>query len=80
MIKKIENALEDHIESIIAKAELTPEEAKLMRVRLNLPAAGRENSRTRKWTGELSAEKYYSLFRSAEEKIKRFLSAQGAEK
>jgi hypothetical protein len=55
-------------ERMIAKADLTKSEAKLIRAVHGLPSAGR---RTLRWVAGLGVRKYDSLLKSAEEKLER---------
>lgn len=60
-------------EKIIAKAELSKEEAKLIRVIRGLPSAG---ERTKGWVRGLSMRKHHQLLKSAEEKIEKATTAK----
>jgi len=66
-------------ERTIAKAKLSPPEARVMRVELDLPAAGRENSKTRRWVKGLDRIERRRLLKSANEKVQRVLEEKGAE-
>ena len=63
-------------ERIIAKANLSSQEAMVVRYYRKLPTAGK---RTRKFVENLPSQKKSQLLRSAEEKIERTLSGQRAE-
>jgi len=54
-------------EKMIASAGLSPDEAKLVRYRYNLPSAG---EKTRNWISNLSDGKYDQLLKSSEEKLR----------
>jgi hypothetical protein len=55
-------------EQLIAKAGLSKEEARLMRVIHGLASAGQ---RTKRWVSALSMTKYEQLLKGAEEKIRK---------
>jgi len=61
----------DITESLIARAGLTPEEAKVARVLYELKTAGK---RTKRWVENLPARKYNSLLESGQRKIKKALA------
>jgi len=62
-------------ERIVAKAGLSSDEAKVIRVRYDLLTGGRK---TQRWVETLGGEKHGQLLSSAREKIRQTLNTQGA--
>lgn len=65
-------------EKIIAKAGLSPDEAKVIRAFRQLETAGK---RTKNWVEKnISPRQYFQLLKSAVEKIEKFLETKEAGK
>ena len=60
-------------EKIIGRVKLSASEAKVMRVSLNLPAAGKKNSKTRIWVQGLDRVERNRLLRGAKQKIQEVI-------
>jgi len=63
----------DVTDRIISLANLSREEAKVVRAEYNLESAGGTNSRTRRWVKRLTPRDYNLFLRSGQEKIEQQL-------